>query len=159
VNRVVLSSERHDWATPRSFFAALHREFDFTLDVCATAENACLPRYFSPDDDALSQSWQSERCWMNPPFGYGIGKWVRKAYEEAKGTALVVALLPARTDTSWWHQYVVESCEIRFIRGRMRFSGHAINAPFPCAVVLFDGVTLGRTRYTTMDRILDEVPA
>jgi len=169
VNRVVLSSDRHDWATPRRFFAALHREFHFTLDVCATAENACLPRYFTPDDDALTKSWQGERCWMNPPFGSRIGRWVRKAYTEAMNGAQVVCLLPARTDTSWWHECVVNAKEVRFIRGRMRFSGHAVNAPFPCAVVVFEELNVNglalpgmdgwRTVFTTMDRILDEVPA
>jgi len=159
MNRVVLSSQRHDWATPRAFFAALDREFHFTLDACATKDNACLPVYLSPEQDALSVSWRDYRVYMNPPFGYGIGKWVQKAWYESRNGAFVVCLLPARTDTSWWHSNVVMASEIRFIRGRMRFSGHTVNAPFPCAVVVFDGGPLGNTRYTTMDRILDEEAA
>lgn len=156
MNRVVLSSDRHDWATPRAFFAELHREFGFTLDACAVANNACLPRYLSPEDDALSITWQGERVYMNPPFGHGIGQWVKKAWHESRnGADPVVCLLPARTDTRWWHTYVQDAAEVRFIRGRMRFSGHKVNAPFPCAIVVFrHGNT--ETIYRTMDRILDE---
>lgn len=135
------SSRKHDWTTPRPFFAELHAEFRFTLDACAHDRNACLPRYFSPEDDALKQSWAGERVWMNPPFGSEIHRFVHKAHDEAYSDAeLVVCLLPARTDTRWWHAYVMRSAEVRFIRGRLMFGGdHAAqshNAPFPCAVVV-----------------------
>lgn len=155
MNRVVLSSDRMDWATPRAFFAALNAEFGFDIDVCASADNACLARYWTEADNALYQDWAGLRCWMNPPFGHGIGKWVAKAWNESRnGSELVVCLIPARTCTRWWHEYVVNAAEIRFIRGRMRFSGHTVNAPFPCAIVVFrHGNT--ETKYTTMDRILD----
>lgn len=170
MNRVVLSSDRMDWATPRAFFTAMHDEFAFDIDVCASPENACLPTYWTEQDDALSKSWNGMSCWMNPPFGHGIGKWVKKAYTEATNGARVVCLLPSRTDTSWWHDYVRNAKEIRFIRGRMRFSGHAVNAPFPCAVVVFEAMNIGglfypgmggcwKTQITYMDRILDEVSA
>jgi phage N-6-adenine-methyltransferase len=153
MNRVVLSSDRMDWATPRAFFAEMHREFGFDIDVCADSENACLPTYWTEQDDALSKVWTGV-CWMNPPFGHGIGKWVRKAFEASRSGAVVVCLLPARVDTSWWHDYVKHATEIRFIRGRMRFSGHSVNAPFPCALVVFDRhEDSGKVTY--MDRILD----
>lgn len=143
-----------DWATPRAFFAAMNNEFQFDIDVCASPENACLPTYWTEEDDALTQDWGLRNCWMNPPFGHGIGKWVRKAFEESRKGATVVCLLPARTDTSWWHDYVKRAAEIRFIRGRMRFSGHTVNAPFPCAVVVFSPYwSSGRVTY--IDRILD----
>jgi hypothetical protein len=98
-------------------------------------------------------------CWMNPPYSHGIGAWIKKAYDESRNGAVVVCLIPARTETSWWHRYVINASEIRFIRGRMRFSGHQVNAPFPSALVIFHGAGTGQPRYSTMDRILDEVAA
>lgn len=149
------SSVKHDWATPRAFFAEMHKEFDFTLDACADASNACLPNYIDETTNALNVPWPG-RVWMNPPYGYSIHKWIRKALWESQFSEVVVCLIPSRTDTSWWHDYVLKASEIRFIRGRMRFSGHAINAPFPCALVVFNRSTRGNEpRYSTMDRILD----
>jgi len=158
MNRVVLSSERHDWATPRPFFAELHREFRFTLDACAHAGNACLPRYFSPEDDALTQSWAGERVYMNPPFGQELPRFVLKAWREAQDAAeIVVCLLPARTDTRWWHGQVMKAAEVRFIKGRLTFGEAETPAPFPCAVVVFEK---GKTTpvYSTMGRFLTEAP-
>lgn len=128
-------SQKHDWETPQPFFDALDAEFGFTLDVCATHETAKCERYFTPIEDGLSQPW-SGICWCNPPYGREIALWVRKAYEESQRGCTVVCLLPARTDTGWWHDHVMRG-EIRFIRGRLRFSGSKINAPFPNAVVVF----------------------
>lgn len=90
-----------------------------TLDVCATAENTKCQRFFSPIDDGLKQTWTGT-CWMNPPYGRAIGQWMRKAYESAQAGALVVTLVPARTDTEWWHEWASKG-EVRFIRGRVRF--------------------------------------
>ena len=156
MNPVHFSSERQDWATPQRFFDALDAEFRFTLDACATADNAKCPRFFSPADDALTQPWDGI-VFCNPPYGHGIGRWVRKAHMEATfrhGTT-VVALIPARTDTAWWHDDVMQATEIRLIRGRLRFSGHDVNAPFPCAVVVWTHGRMGRPRTTAMQRILD----
>jgi phage N-6-adenine-methyltransferase len=132
------SSRDHDWETPPAFFAALDLEFGFDLDVCATPENTKCARYYTPEQDGLSQPWTGT-CWMNPPYGRGIKAWVRRAYAASRNGATVVCLVPARTDTSWWHDYVMRG-EIRFVRGRLYFAlrnGKTGRAPFPCAVVVF----------------------
>ena len=134
--RPLFSSETDLWETPLDLFKELDREFHFTLDVCALPSNAKCSKFFSPEEDGLKQTW-SGVCWMNPPYGRAIGSWIKKAWESAQGGATVVCLLPARTDTRWWHEYVGQASEIRYVRGRLRF-GSAINsAPFPSAVVVF----------------------
>lgn len=135
---VHFSSATDLWATPQDFFDKLHAEFGFTLDVCATAENAKCRDYFTAEQDGLAQDWGYHACWMNPPYGRTIGQWMRKALESAKAGATVVCLVPARTDTAWWWDYAMKG-EIRFIRGRLKFGGHETNAPFPSAVVVFHG--------------------
>lgn len=129
------SSKTHLWETPQEFFDALHREFNFELDVCAISENAKCSRFFSPTDDGLKQPWRGV-CWMNPPYGREIQHWVRKAYESSLQGATVVCLLPARTDTRWWHDFCGKA-ETRFVKGRLKFGGVKDNAPFPNAVVIF----------------------
>lgn len=127
----------HEWATPWPIFAGLNVEFSFDLDVCATAENAKCARYISPHQDGLSQRWVGT-CWMNPPYGRAIGEWVAKAVREASLGATVVCLLPARTDTAWWHDYVLGmGAEVRYLRGRIRFNNGRGRAPFPSVVVIF----------------------
>jgi phage N-6-adenine-methyltransferase len=123
---------REDWETPPDFFAALDAEFGFTLDVCATAENAKCLRYLSPEDDGLAIDWESDVCWMNPPYGAEIPMWMAKAWEASRYGATVVCLVPARTDTRWWHNYAEKASERRFVKGRLRFVGARFNAPFPC---------------------------
>ena len=134
------SSERPDWETPPEIYDPLDAEFHFTLDVCASPQTAKCDRYFTPDDDGLSRGW-SGVCWMNPPYGSEIRSWVSKAYFYAdEGCATVVCLVPARTDTAWWHDYCAKADEIRFLRGRVRFllDGERLqSAPFPSAVVIF----------------------
>lgn len=132
---LMFSSATDLWATPQSTFDALHAEFCFALDVCANADNAKCAEYFTKEDNGLAQPWIGT-CWMNPPYGRGIGAWIRKAYESAKDGATVVCLIPARTDTAWWHDYCAKG-EVRFIRGRLKFGGHKNAAPFPSAVVVF----------------------
>lgn len=132
---VHFSSATDLWATPDDFFAAVEREFPIETDVCALPENAKARRYFTPQQDGLTMPWHGV-CWMNPPYGRTIGKWVRKAYESAQDGATVVCLLPARTDTAWWHDYVMKA-EVRFIRGRLKFGGCKNSAPFPSALVIF----------------------
>jgi len=134
---VHFSSATDLWATPQRLFDELHHEFKFTLDVCAIPENAKCPQFYSPAEDGLSQPWTGV-CWMNPPYGRAIGLWVARAYRAALTGATVVALLPARTDTTWWHEYVVKAKDIRFLRGRIRFGEAKYSAPFPSAVVVFD---------------------
>jgi phage N-6-adenine-methyltransferase len=132
---VHFSSATPEWSTPPELFAALDGEFGFELDVCATAGNATCPRYFTQADDGLAQAWRGV-CWMNPPYGAGIGAWMRKAHESSLLGATVVCLVPARTDTRWW-QDIATLGEIRFLAGRLRFGGADAGAPFPSAVVVF----------------------
>src|SRR5438093_183176 len=102
--KAYFKSKTIEWATPQAFFDQLHAEFGFTLDVAAQEDNAKCARFFTPKDDSLAQVWGGV-CWMNPPYGKTIGQWMRKAYESAQQGATVVCLVPARTDTRWWHQY------------------------------------------------------
>lgn len=136
---VHFSSKTDEWPTPQEFFDALHAEFNFTLDPCATPENAKCAKFFTEQDNGLAQSWQGERVFMNPPYGRAIKDWMRKAAEEAKAGALVVCLVPARTDTEWWHEYALQGA-VRFIRGRLKFGQSANSAPFPSAVIVFQPV-------------------
>jgi phage N-6-adenine-methyltransferase len=141
INDGMFTSATCEWETPQAFFDKLNEEFGFTLDACATPENAKCPHYFTKEQDGLAQSWTG-RVWMNPPYGREIGKWVRKAYEEAQNGCTVVCLLPARTDTAWWHDYCAKG-EVHFVRGRLKFGGSKWNAPFPNAVVVFKPGALG----------------
>jgi phage N-6-adenine-methyltransferase len=133
--KVLMSSATDLWSTPQTLFDRLNTAYWFSIDVCAISENAKCVRFFSPVEDGLSQEW-SGRCWMNPPYGREIGKWVQKAYESAKAGALVVCLLLARTDTSWWHDYCMKG-KITFLRGRLKFGDAKDSAPFPSAIVIF----------------------
>jgi phage N-6-adenine-methyltransferase len=133
---VHFSSKTDLWATPQSLFDTLQAEFGFTLDVCANAENAKCLRYFTEEQDGLAQDWTGV-CWMNPPYGREIGKWVKKAYQSAEQGATIVCLLPARTDTAWWQTYVSRATEIRLYKGRLKFGSATNSAPFPSALVVF----------------------
>ena len=135
MKNVHFSSETDLWATPSDFFAKYNDKYSFTLDVCATSDNAKCARFFTKEEDGLAQVWGGV-CWMNPPYGRSISHWMRKAYESSIGGATVVCLVPARTDTAWWHDYAMKG-EIEFIRGRLKFGGHKNSAPFPSAVVVF----------------------
>jgi len=134
--KVMFSSANELWSTPKYFFDSVAKEFPFTVDVCALPENAKCKTFFSPDVDGLAQNWKGV-CWMNPPYGRVIGKWVEKAYRSAKDGAVVVGLLPARTDTKWFHDYIYGKAEIRFIRGRLKFGEAKWNAPFPSILVIW----------------------
>lgn len=131
----MFSSERQNWETPQWLFDWLNERYRFDIDVCATPENAKCARYFTPEQDGLRQKWAGA-CWMNPPYGREIAAWVAKAYDEARDGATVVCLLPARTDTRWWHDYCAHG-EITFLRGRLRFVGAKAGAPFPSVIVVF----------------------
>lgn len=136
MHRDVFASSKTDrWATPQDFYDRLHEEFNFQTDVCATSENAKCANYYTAETDGLAQSW-SGVCWMNPPYGRTIKAWMRKAWESSLDGATIVCLVPARTDTAWWHDYAMKG-EIRYVRGRLKFGGHKNSAPFPCAVVIF----------------------
>ena len=135
INKALLPSNTCEWETPQLFFDALNAEYHFDVDVCATENNAKCERYYSKEQDGLSQQWKGV-CWMNPPYGREIGKWMRKAYESSLYGATVVCLVPARTDTAWWHDYAMKG-EVEFVRGRLKFGGSKANAPFPSAIVTF----------------------
>lgn len=131
MDNVHFSSKTDEWATPLD---VVQEYGEFDLDPCATPENTKAPRYFTREQDGLAQEWTG-RVWMNPPYGREIGKWVAKA--ATCGTE-VVCLLPARTDTAWFHDYCAKSGEVWFRRGRIKFGGSKHPAPFPSMVVIFN---------------------
>ena len=133
INQGMFTSTTDQWATPQDFYDKLNEEFGFTVDVCALPENAKCNVYFTPEIDGLKQDWLGV-CWCNPPYGRGIGEWIKKA---SQSEATVVCLVPARTDTAWWHDYAMKADDIRFIRGRLKFGGSKNSAPFPSAVLVF----------------------
>lgn len=138
ISKTLFSSASHEWETPQWLFDQLDAEFCFTIDVCAAPSNAKCRRYFSPEHDGLLQSWAGETCWCNPPYGREVWKWVKKAHLESSfHGATVVMLLPARTDTSWFHDYIHGLAEVRFLRGRLRFGGAKNSAPFPSMIAVF----------------------
>ncbi len=135
INQGLMTSNTDLWSTPRDFFDDYNAIYQFDVDVCATAENALCAKFYSPEDNGLSKEWHGV-CWMNPPYGREIGKWMKKAYESSLHGATVVCLVPARTDTAWWHDYAMKG-NIEFIRGRLKFGSSKNSAPFPSAVVVF----------------------
>ena len=134
--QVHFSSATDEWPTPSWLFNALQAEFGFTLDPCATPQNAKCKPYFTKAGDGLAQDWGDHTVFMNPPYGRAIGPWMKKGYEASRKGATVVCLVPARTDTAWWHRYAMKG-EIRLLRGRLRFEGGKHSAPFPSAIVVF----------------------
>ena len=140
----LLSTGRDDWCTPQDFFARLDEEFHFALDAAALPETAKCALYYSPEENGLTQSWDvGGAVFVKPPYGRAIGAWVQKAHDESQKGVTVVMLLPARTDTAYFHEYIYGQAEIRFIRGRLRFArpdGTVMDAaPFPSMVVVFHG--------------------
>ncbi len=134
--KACFSSNSEDWETPQKLFDELNKKWKFTLDVCATKENAKCEKFFTKEQNSLLKSWEGNICWMNPPYGREIIKWIRKAYYEySENNGIIIALLPVRTCTKWFHEYVYEKANIRFIRGRLRFSHAKLNAPFPSMIV------------------------
>lgn len=134
VASVHFSSATDEWATPQALFDQYDWIYHFTLDPCSTDENAKCEKHYTREHDGLAQDWSGERVWMNPPYGREIGKWMKKAYEASLAGALVVCLVPARTDTRWWHDYAMKA-NIHFLKGRVKFGAGAQGAPFPSAIV------------------------
>jgi len=128
MNRVHFSSQRLDWKTPKAVYQVLDAEFRFDFDPCPS----------NPTFDGLSVEW-GECNFVNPPYGRELPKWIKKGYEEWQKGKTVVFLIPSRTDTSWWHDYVMQADEIRFIRGRLKFDDCDNSAPFPSCIVVFRG--------------------
>lgn len=146
-----MTSKRDDWRTPAKLFCLLHREFGFTVDAAANAQNHLLPRWYGPGspiaEDALSFVWRDEIAFLNPPYGRQIGDFIERAYVSARvGFTTTVCLVPARTDTRWWWDYARYG-EVRLLRGRLKFDDGAMGATFPSAVVIFRSGTPDATIY------------
>lgn len=136
--QLMFSSKTDEWETPKEFFDKLNQEFHFTLDVCADEKNHKCEKYFTKAQDGLKQEWGGNIVFCNPPYGREIGAWVKKCHEEAqKENTVCVMLLPARVDTKWFHEYIYDKTEIRFVKGRLKFGDGKNNAPFPSMVVIF----------------------
>lgn len=139
MNSVLFSSASDIWATPQDLFDELNKEFGFNLDPCALPDNAKCEKYFTPEINGLSQCWGGHVVFCNPPYGRQIYDWVKKCYEESRkpGTT-VVMLIPARTDTRYFHEFIYHKAkEIRFIKGRLKFGNAKNAAPFPSMIVIF----------------------
>ena len=138
---VHFTSNTNEWYTPNDVFEPLNKEFGFTLDPCCTNYSAKCSKFYTKETDGLSQDWSKDVVFVNPPYGREIKKWVQKAYEESLKGATVVMLIPARTDTTYWHDFIFNKAEIRFMKGRIKFErpdgtkGDA--APFPTAIVVY----------------------
>lgn len=145
----MFSSKSDEWETPQDLFNSLNDEFHFTLDPCSTHENHKCDKYYTQKDDGLSKDWTGETVFCNPPYGRSIGKWVEKCYKESLKGSTVVMLIPSRTDTTWFHKYIYNKAEIRFLKGRLKFINRALPswneqgnyklspAPFPSMIVIF----------------------
>lgn len=134
-----MTSNKDDWETPQWLFDELDAIHHFTLDPCSTHENAKCEKHYTVEDDGLARSWDGETVFCNPPYGRGIGEWVRKCAEES-AHAKVVMLIPARTDTAYFHDYIYHKAKVTFLRGRLKFEAGGVasqSAPFPSMVVEF----------------------
>ena len=129
-------SKSNDWETPLELYRNLNTEFGFTLDPCCTKENAKCTKHFTSTENGLLQDWGKNIVFMNPPYGGEIYSWMKKAYESFLNGAVVVCLVPSRTDTKWWHEFAMRG-KIRFLKGRLKFSNSKNSAPFPSAIVVF----------------------
>ena len=137
--RICFSSQTDEYETPQIIFDQLNEKWHFTLDVCATINNAKCDNFFTKEQNGLRHSWKNQTCWMNPPYGRDIKYWISKAYLELinNGTS-TIALLPARTDTKWFHDYIYsKGIKFDLLRGRLKFNNHTQNAPFPSMIVEF----------------------
>ena len=140
LQEAMVSSKSNEWETPQSLFNELDREFHFTLDPCATKENAKCGKFYTKQDDGLKQLWANERVFMNPPYGGNTGRWIEKAWYESGNGAIVVCLIVSATDRSYWHDYIFPfASEIRWLRGRVTFGDAQSSAPFASAILVFNG--------------------
>lgn len=138
-NKAIFSRKSDEWTTPDDIFESLNKEFSFDLDPCSTEENHKCRQYYTKETDGLMHSWGGHRVFCNPPYSK-IDKWVEKAYREGqKDGTLVVLLIPSRTDTKYFHNFIYHRAEIRFVKGRLKFGDAKYNAPFPCMIVIYRG--------------------
>lgn len=135
----LFTSKSDEWSTPQDIYDKLNKEFCFTLDPCATVENHKCNTFFTIEQNGLLQNWGGQTVFCNPPYSQ-IGLWVEKAFRESrKDNTIVVLLIPSRTDTKYFHNFIYHRSEIRFIRGRLKFGDSKNSAPFPSMVVIFRG--------------------
>lgn len=127
-NRGLFTSQTDNWKTPEGFYKALDAEFNFDYDPC--------PLKVKPTFDGLTTDW-GECNFVNPPYS-DISAWVKKSYEEYQKGKTVVLLIPSRTDTKWWHEYIMKATQIRFIKGRLKFGDAKNSAPFPSAIIIYN---------------------
>ena len=137
INNGMFTSKTEEWYTPQKFFDELDAEFHFTLDPCSTHENAKCEKHYTKEDDGLSKDWTGETVFCNPPYGREMPKWIAKCAEHGNRGGIAVMLIPARTDTRAFHEYIYNKAEIRFLKGRLKFGGSLNSAPFPSMVVVF----------------------
>ena len=138
MNKILFSSNKMDWTTPKDFFEKLNREFNFTLDPCASKENALCKKFYTVQENGLLQNWGGERVFCNPPYGRKIGEWVKKCYEESlKPNTTIVLLIPNRSDTKWYHEYIHGKARVEPVKGRLKFGNSKNSAPFPSIWVVF----------------------
>lgn len=135
-NSSCFSSMSSLWSTPQYIFDQLNSEFHFTLDVCALPDNAKCENFYTPSDNGLLCDWFGV-CWCNPPYGRELYRWVEKAYISSLSGVTSVLLVPSRTDTKWFHKFVLPFAEIRFLDHRLKFGGSSSPAPFPSMIVIF----------------------
>ena len=134
----MVSSKSNEWETPQPLFDSLNREFNFTLDPCATKETAKCDCFYTIEDNGLSKSWENEIVFMNPPYGGHTNEWIKKAYEESKRNSIIVCLIVSATDRSYWHDIIFPYAnQIRFLRGRLKFGKSKFSAPFASAIIVF----------------------
>lgn len=137
-NSLMFSSKTNEWETPQNLFNELDTEFHFTLDPCCTVDTAKCSKYYTIKENGLLQRWQNEIVFCNPPYGKEQKLWIKKAYDEwEQGNSTIVLLIPARTDTKAFHDYIYNIAEIRFLRGRLKFGNAKNSAPFPSMIVIY----------------------
>lgn len=136
LNDSLFMSNKDDWETPKDLYESLNNEFHFNLDPCCSKDTAKCSSFYTIEDDGLCKRWEGN-VFMNPPYGRQIVNWIKKAKEESNNGATVVCLVPARTDTKWWHNYCMKSTEIRLLTRRLTFEGANNKATFPAAIIVF----------------------
>lgn len=145
INKALFTSNKEDWETPQDFYDRLNAKYHFEWDLAASDDNAKCSCYFTRDDNSLEQDWEglSGNLFLNPPYGRELKLWVKKAATTGlKDKQNLVMLIPSRTDTSYWHDYIFGKANITFIRGRLKFELDGVSgdsAPFPSAVVIYTG--------------------
>lgn len=141
LSKVTIKHQTDNWKTPADLFGVLDDEFHFTLDPCASHDSHLCNKYYTPEEDGLKQSWGGETVFCNPPYSEAA-KWVEKAFYESRAdNTTVVMLIPSRTDTSYFHNFILHRTEIRFVSGRLQFGNSKRNAPFSSMIVIFRGAT------------------